>query len=233
MVDPRGRPLIGVTGPRRQGLRAWWFTRRALRRAGGRALWLRPGADLPPESLDGIIIGGGDDIDPVLYSQPSQVHRVYDAERDAFELQMIDISLRRPGFPVLGICRGAQLLNVFLGGSLFQELRSKRQLTSNRRTILPLKTLHLESASRLAEIMGCRRCKVNSLHNQAIADLGRGLRVAGRDLDRIVQAVEGEGADRLLLGVQWHPEFLPLMPSQQRLFRRLVEAASQHRHPLR
>lgn len=194
---------------------------------------LTPGGQEPPQALDGIIIGGGEDIDPVLYSQPSDAHRRYDAERDAFELQMIDIALRRSGFPLLGICRGAQLLNVFLGGSLFQELHSKRRLTSNRRTVLPLKTLHLERRSRLAEIMGCTRCKVNSLHNQAIDRVGRGLRVAGLDLDHIVQAVEAQGEDRLLLGVQWHPEFLPFMPSQQRLFRQLVEAARQRRHPLR
>jgi hypothetical protein len=112
-----------------------------LRRAGARgtsdALINAFGTQFNP---DGVVVSGGHDIDPVLYAEAPEIHPRYDPERDALESAVIDRALAR-GLPLLGICRGAQLLNVRLGGSLFQELRSRRVHTSNRRTILPLKTL--------------------------------------------------------------------------------------------
>lgn len=87
---------------------------------------------------------------------------------------------------LLGICRGAQLLNVRLGGSLYQELRSLRQRTSNRWTVLPLKSLLVEPSSQLAALLGAERVRINSLHNQGIDQLGQGLRICGRDLDGII-----------------------------------------------
>jgi putative glutamine amidotransferase len=147
----------------------------------------------------------------------------YDTERDAFESFVIDDALDR-GLPVLGICRGAQLLNVRLGGSLYQELRSLRRHTSNRWTVLPLKTLRVQRGSRLHTLLGTELTRINSLHNQGMERLGRGLRLAGRDLDGIVQAVEAPARD-FLMGVQWHPEFLLYSRRQRRLFRALVDAA--------
>ena len=136
------------------------------------------------------------------------------------------------GLPLLGICRGAQLLNVRLGGTLFQELRSRRKKTSNRWTILPLKTLLVEAESCLRELLGGQRVSINSLHNQGIDLLGDGLIVSGRDLDGIVQGVEAPGHP-YLIGVQWHPEFLIFQARQRRLFTALVEAARQRRETSR
>jgi len=150
-----------------------------------------------------------------------------DAERDALESAVIDDALMR-GLPLLGICRGAQLLNVRLGGTLFQELRSRRKNTSNRWTILPLKTLLVEAESCLRELLGGQRVKINSLHNQGIDELGDGLTVSGRDLDGIVQGIEAPG-HAYLIGVQWHPEFLIFQARQRRLFKALVETARQRR----
>jgi putative glutamine amidotransferase len=134
----------------------------------------------------------------------------------------------RPTFhyrlPLLGICRGAQLLNVCLGGSLHQELRSRRRRTSNRWTVLPLKALKIESGTLLAQLIGKEHCRINSLHNQAIDTVGEGPRVRGVDLDGIVQAIEYPSRG-FLVGVQWHPEFLIAMPRHRALFRVLVEAA--------
>ena len=126
--------------------------------------------------------------------------------------------------PILGICRGAQLLNVRLGGSLFQELRSRRKHTSNRWTIFPLKTLRVDEGTKLRELIGQPQAKINSLHNQAINRLGNGLTVSGRDLDDIVQGIE-DAAHAFRIGVQWHPEFLLYMRRQRAIFRALVEAA--------
>ncbi len=219
------RPRIAVTGPQRHAVMPRFLVGLALRLCGAEALQLRPGDTFNSDDFDGVVITGGHDVDPVLYaSQPEVVPR-YDQERDAFESRMIEIALQRR-LPLLGICRGAQLLNVRLGGSLFQELKSRRSKTSNRWTVLPLKTLLLEPGTRLKTLLDCASCRINSLHNQGMDRLGEGLRVSGRDLDGIVQGLEDP--DRpFLVGVQWHPEFLFWQRRQMRLFRELVEVARQ------
>ena len=195
----------------------------AVRLSGGRARQVRPGTEQPLANASGVIITGGHDIDPVLYAAAPEVVPKYDQERDQFESTLIDAALAQQ-LPLLGICRGAQLLNVCRGGSLFQDLRPRRQHTSNRRTLLPLKTLQLEPDSTLARWLATDTTRINSLHNQGIDRLGTGLRIAGRDLDGIVQAVEDPDYG-FLVGVQWHPEFLLYLARQRELFRRLVSAA--------
>ncbi len=217
------RPLIGVTGPDTRLPLAWWFIRWGLFRAGARAVRLTPTRPTPPQVLDGVIISGGDDIDPGLYLPDAPDTAPMDAARDAFEIDTLKRLLDRD-IPILGICRGAQLINVVLGGTLHSDLRRIRVKTSNRRTPFARKTLRLEPDSRLAGILGCERTRINSLHHQAIAELGDGLRVVGRDLDGIVQAVEHSDR-RFLMGVQWHPEYLPLRRQQRALFQALSQAA--------
>lgn len=218
-------PLIAVTGPTRGSHAPKLLVRLALRLAGARAELITPADPKPAlqEQADGVVITGGHDIDPVLYAAAPEVSPKYDPERDALESAVIDRALAR-GLPLLGICRGAQLLNVRLGGNLFQELRSRRKHTSNRWTIFPLKTLCIEPGSELERLLGARRARINSLHNQGIDRLGEGLVVAGRDLDAIVQAIEAPEHD-CLRGVQWHPEFLLYSRGQRRLFTDLVAAA--------
>lgn len=217
------RPVIAITGPRRGAVGPRTLVALAVRWYGGQPLQLRPGDESRRLDYQGVVITGGHDIDPVLYAAEPEVVPRHDKARDALESRIIEDALAR-GLPLLGICRGAQLLNVSRGGNLFQDLRSHRQLTSNRRTILPLKTLRIEPGSRLATLMGEEPRKINSLHNQAIDRLGSKLRVSGRDLDSIIQAIE-DPDHAFLFGVQWHPEFLLLMKRQRRLFRALVEAA--------
>lgn len=199
----------------------------ALAICGARPLHLRPGDVADTSPLDGVIITGGHDVEPTLYKAAAEVKGRYEPERDAFEAEIIDCALR-DGTPLLGICRGAQLLNVRLGGSLFQDLRGRRRKTSKRRTLLPLKTLSVVEDSRLQRILAARRLKINSLHNQGIDRVGLGLDVCGRDLDDIVQAVE-QPQRPFLLGVQWHPEFLIYSSPQRRLFAALVDAARDYR----
>ncbi len=221
------RPLIGVTGSDSRLPLAWWFIRWALLSQGARACRLTPSQPMPPAALDGIVISGGDDIDPGLYLPDAPDIPAADPRRDAFEIE----SLKRAidgGLPVLGICRGAQLLNVVLGGSLHDDIRDIRQHTSNRRTPFASKTLIVETGSRLADLLGTQRARINSLHHQAIADLGEGLIVSGRDMDGIVQAVE-HPSHRFMLGLQWHPEYLPLRLRQRALFKALCEVAGQPR----
>ncbi|MEZ5557670.1 MAG: gamma-glutamyl-gamma-aminobutyrate hydrolase family protein [Pseudomonadales bacterium] len=216
------RPLIAITGPRRGAALPRLCIAACVAIGGGRSVQLSPSRPDSPEPIDGVVVSGGHDVSPVLYAQDADVLPQHDPERDAFELAVIDAALERD-LPVLGICRGAQLLNVHQGGTLHGDLRQLRRRTSHRRTILPLKTLLVAPGSRLASIFGCGRARINSLHNQSIDALGTDLEVAARDLDGIVQAVEGRR--RFLLGVQWHPEFLLYLGRHRALFRQLIRMA--------
>ena len=220
------RPLIAVTGPSRGGLTPRLLVQLGVWLAGGSVVQLSPAKRVSSKKYQGVVITGGHDVDPVLYAAEPEVEPRYDAERDDFESRIINDALERD-LPLLGICRGAQLLNVCLGGSLYQELASQRNHTSNRWTVLPLKTLIVKPDSNLCSILEATRMRINSLHNQGISVLGKGLSVVGRDLDGIIQAVENPGCN-FLLGVQWHPEFLLHSARQRRLFAELVKAAQRY-----
>lgn len=214
-------PVVGITGPAKGAVGPRICVSLAVHWAGGIPLQLRPG-DSSTAAYHAVVVTGGHDISPVLYAAEPEVQPRYDVERDHFESDIIDDALARD-LPLLGICRGAQLLNVRLGGSLFQDLRLRRRHTSARRTIFPLKTLIIDPESHYLAYMGGGPRRINSLHNQAIDRLGRGLKIAGRDLDGIIQAVEDESAI-FRLGVQWHPEFLLYMSAQRQLFKRLINS---------
>lgn len=213
-----------MTTSRGWGRWLWWWCWLAVRRAGGRAIRLKPGRAYELDSLDGLLVGGGDDISPTIYRGEVDPAVRVDPERDRLELEALDHAERRR-LPVLGICRGSQMLNVFRGGSLHEDIYAVYEEAPKLRTVLPKKTVRVTPGSRLDRILDCRHCRVNALHHQSVDRVGEGLEVVARDDHGMIQAVEGEG-DRFLIGVQWHPEFLVLDRGQQRLFRRLVEAAS-------
>lgn len=216
------RPRIGVTGTAGRWSPGWWCTALALRLTG--AVPERISVRHAPSgaSLDALVIGGGDDISPEHYHGDLREKVKSDPERDLLEIQWIERALRE-GLPLLGICRGAQLINVVLGGDLHMDIGPLRRKTYNRPGLLPTKQVFVEPGALLEQVSGRRKLRVNSLHHQAINRVGRGLRVVGRDLDKFVQAVEGTG-DQPILGVQWHPEYLFYLPSHLALFRWLVRA---------
>lgn len=154
-----------------------------------------------------------------------------DPARDELEVRLLERTLA-DGKPVLGICRGAQLLNVHLGGTLRQDLASFYEETPRVRTVRPKKKIEIEPGSLLAEILRTDSCLVNSLHNQAVGRLAAGLSVSARETSGVVQAVEGPRSG-FLLGVQWHPEYLPQSRRQGRIFESLTAAAAGRRGPLR
>lgn len=220
------RPLIGITGSDKRLAWGWWFGALAVWLAGGVPVRLTPKRQRRLGPLDGVIIGGGDDIDPMHYTEEPGTGD-YDPERDRFEIDVIETALSQH-LPMLGICRGAQLINVVHGGDLFSDIRGMRKHTGNGRLILPRKTLKLVTGTRLAQLIGHHQTGINSLHHQAIRRVGRGLIVSGRDLDGIVQAIERPGRG-FLIGTQWHPEYIPQHRSQRRLFAELVAEASRRR----
>lgn len=224
------RPIIGITGPDKRISWGWWFGALSVWLAGGRPVRITPKRQTWLHRFDqlrGLIIGGGDDIDPNLYTDvtdlDSEVQGEYDAERDALESEVIRRGLDA-GLPMLGICRGAQLINIVKGGNLITDLRPIRKRTSNRWFVLPRKSLQVEPGSQLEGLIGGVQAKINSLHHQAIDRVGDGLRRVGRDLDDITQAVESSD-DSFLLGVQWHPEYMPQVRRMRRIFRALVQRA--------
>lgn len=238
MASPR--PLIGLTtyppnpGDRYELPRPYVD---AVRRAGGEPVLVPPGVTEPEAllaRLDGLLLAGGGDIDPARYG--GAVHdTVYaiDPDRDDGELALARTVLER-GTPTLAICRGSQVVNVALGGSLHVHLPDVVDGTVVHRKEpealrgMPGPTPHdiaVESDSLIAEVMGADRVTPMSWHHQAVDRLGDGLRVVARAPDGTVEALEHEAHPWLAI-VQWHPELTAAGdPTQQRLFDALVERA--------
>ncbi len=196
----------------------------AVYRAGGRPVWLAPNRERPRRDLNGLVVTGGSDIAAQFYGARDAAHATPDIVRDRFELAVLRFADLN-GLPVLGICRGAQLINVHRDGNLYGDISELRRVTSNRPSVLPSKWITIERSSRLAAIVRVERLKVNSLHHQAVDRLGHGLSIVARDDDTIVQAVECDG-ERFVVGVQWHPEYLQWRRAQLAVFRALVAAAA-------
>jgi len=221
------RPVIGVTASARGSRIPWLFNRMAVHRAGGRAVRLTPGRPCDFDRLDGLVIGGGDDIEPTRYGAQIEPAVKIDPARDALELAALDWADTQ-GRPVLGICRGAQMINIHRGGSLHTDIYKVYIEAPRLRTVLPRKIVCIDRDSGLFRILREPECRVNALHHQSVDRLGHGVQVAARDIHGIVQAVEVP--DRpFLVGVQWHPEFLVTDRGQLRLFRALVDAAGDRR----
>ncbi|MEQ8516828.1 MAG: type 1 glutamine amidotransferase [Chromatocurvus sp.] len=214
------RPRVGVTGAARRWAPAWWCTRLALWLAGASAVRVSVRHGSGETDFDALVIGGGNDIGPEHYQGDIREPVKTDKARDALEIRWIQYALEN-NKPLLGICRGAQLINVVLGGNLHQDIRKMRQKTHNRPGLLPTKTVTLLPHSQIALTCESQRLRVNRLHHQALRESGKGLKVVGRDLDNLVQAVESSSG-RQILGVQWHPEYLFYLPAQRALFRWLV-----------
>jgi len=215
-------PTVLVTGPDKRFKWGWWATRFSLALVGLNARYLSPNYRRVPHNVRGIIIGGGDDIEPGIYGSTENSGSRYDPARDALEMTVLRKALPRQ-IPILGICRGSQLINVVLGGNLHQDLRPKRVRTPNRNCILPIKWANVVENSLLFDILKCHRLKVNSLHNQAVDRLASGCEVVANDEDGFIQAIAGVGT-RFLLGVQWHPEYMPYAPAQRKIFRAFAQA---------
>jgi len=217
------KPLIGVSTSARGGWRSFLAIRFALWRAGARAKRITARSAFDINELDGLIAGGGDDISAALYGGELTPNVRLDPERDALETQLIR-SAARLGLPILGICRGAQMINVSYGGSLHTDVWEVFEEAPRLRTVLPRKKVQIAANSRLSDILDRDTCRVNALHHQSVKKLGKGLQVCAVDDYGIVQAVESTSGPAVL-GVQWHPELMPFSREQLRLFTWLADCA--------
>lgn len=217
------RPVIGVTTTARW-TPSWPFIRFSIWIAGGKARRIRPGEESRAAAIDGLLIGGGDDIGTELYGGEALLDVRIDPERDATELRLLR-SLWDGPTPIFGICRGAQMMNIACGGTLHEDIHEIYRGAYRGRTPFPVKTVRIRPGSRLHDLAKTVTLKVNSIHHQSVDRLGEGLSISARDESGVVQAIEAEArADRI--GVQWHPEFLFYRTAHLGFFRALVRAAA-------
>lgn len=223
------KPIIGVTGPAKGGNTLWWFTKIAVYLAGGRAKRITPKDIFMPDLYDGFIISGGRDISPGTYGETSRVYNYdYDTDRDALEQTIVRYAVKYR-VPLLGICRGMQLINITLGGSLYQEasnvLEDFLPNTSLISKVIGRRTVRVKLSSRLYRILGCYPYyDVNSIHHQAIKHTGKNLFISAREANGLVQAIEAKSEFKhpYLIGVQWHPELMLHAKSSRNLFEELI-----------
>ncbi len=148
-----------------------------------------------------------------------------DKARDHLELQLIDQAVKKD-LPVMGICRGAQLINVYFRGTLYKDIANFYTEEPNKASIFPVKEVHIKPGSKLEEILQTRQLMVNALHNQAVNKPGENIDIVAREPNRVVQAIEQTSCD-YMIGVQWHPEYLIQSAVHRRLFTWLIKEAKQ------
>ncbi len=235
--DEKVHPVIGMTTYLQQAQTGVWDVRASflpqiyftgVNLAGGIALLLPPQpvddaiADRVLDRVDGLVITGGPDVDPARYGQePHPSTNKPDRERDDWEFALLAGALRR-GIPVLGVCRGAQVLNTALGGTLHQHLPDVIGHTHHQKgnAVFGTSAVRTVPGTKLAGLIG-ETSDAQCYHHQAIDRIGDGLVVSARDTDGVIEAVELPG-DGFVLGVQWHPEE---RLDDIRLFTGLVAAA--------
>ncbi len=212
------KPLIGIVSLYDEIKESYWMLPGyvdGLEQAGAGAVVLPLTAD--PELLaryadmcDGFLFPGGHDVDPAMYgAEKNETCGVLCPERDTMEKLFFSMALET-GKPFLGICRGVQLINVLLGGTLYQDLPSERpgQVTHHETPPYdkPAHAVEIQPDSPLFQAVGVQEMMVNSYHHQGVKELGRGLKIAAKAPDGLAEALYLPDRE-FALAVQWHPEF--------------------------
>lgn len=146
-----------------------------------------------------------------------------DKERDHLEFQLIDQAVKK-GLPIMGICRGSQLLNVYFHGTLYQSINTFYLEEPNPSSVFPVKKVYIKPGSKMAEVLGVQQLEVNALHHQAVKDPGINIDIVAREPNNVVQGIENI-EQNFIIGVQWHPEYLPQRKQQRRVFKALIQHA--------
>ncbi len=194
--------------------------------------------------LDGILITGGYDIHPMHYGEEDQhskgllgnietlededagLFAKFSEQKDTQEMMLVKLAHERQ-IPVMGICRGSQVINVAMGGSLYQDILLQKASVNKHTLIEKWNTaahaINIEKDTMLHRLLGRDSLSVNSIHHQSIKAVGKGLRVAATAEDGIIECIESTG-EGFILGVQWHPEMLSSDSEQQKLFKHFLAA---------
>lgn len=257
------KPVIGVTGPDKGGGAAWFFTRLSVWMAGGKPKRITPSHPASIDQIDGLILGGGADVDPerygaevkdedllseeevkgktlldwielifsiILYPVFLLFRKIYssksvplDKSRDELEFGLLEEAVKRK-MPIMGICRGMQLINIHFKGTLFQDIKDFYVETPQVTSIFPKKTILIAPDSCMHGVLKTLNCKVNALHNQAIKEPGNGIVIVAREPNDVIQGIEHRDFP-FLIGVQWHPEYLVQLKKQRGIFKRIVSEA--------
>lgn len=223
------RPIIGVTRPSVGDLLSYLAIALAIRLAGGRPVRLSS-TDWEGVRLDALVLSGGSDVFPGRFQTRAKTGYLYDHPREQMELALLERALAED-LPILGICRGAQLMNVAAGGSLHMDVAKRFHPTPYPqhwlRQLHFRKRISITPGTRLHAVIGCDRLWVNSIHSQAVDRLGERFTVCAREENGVPQAIER--SDRAFcIGVQFHPELLLHRRHFRRLFTSLVSSAREH-----
>jgi len=243
------QPIIAVTGPAKGGLPPWLAISTILKSLGAKPLRITPANYTPNIKFDGLIISGGSDVHPsncieadsikpkrklwvkfaerliypmLFFSRLTSGENTYDINRDNLELEMFKQAVKNKK-PVLGICRGHQLINAARGGKITRTTLHKYKNSFQIMSVLPRKTIKYTSkAPSELQIKLNSSYRVNAIHQQAVETVGKGLEVLAVEGNGIIQATQSVTNDPPILSVQWHPEYLTYMPTQRNYFKWLI-----------
>jgi putative glutamine amidotransferase len=242
------KPIIGITG-RPQCVPAAAIQIKAylaghtytdsIRHGGGIPVILVPvdadEIDDVLDRVDGLLFTGGGDISPASYgAEPEESVRGINVERDTFEFELVQKARERK-MPVMGICRGMQVINVALGGTLIQDLPSHTGVhdhdVAGEGVYVPHLQARVEDGTRLSTVVGAGLHSINSIHHQAVDKLGEGLSIVASAIDGTVEAIDHADPEWPFIAVQWHPEFLAMRDdgTSHDLFAALVVDAAKYR----
>lgn len=227
------KPIIGILATNCEGTQGEYV--KAIEKAGGCPVVLSRVENMNTinpinQILDGIVFTGGTDTGPLNYEEmPYEGIELVDPIRDKFELDLAKWVLSNTDIPILGICRGMQILNVAVGGSLYQDLLSQKATKFNHSLTNifpkdePSHMVNISRFSKLYDIFQVDKIAVNSFHHQGIKVIGKDFEATMTSEDNIIEAIEMKG-ERFVVGVQWHPEMLlERYPQYLKLFTSFLE----------
>ncbi|KTD08279.1 gamma-glutamyl-gamma-aminobutyrate hydrolase family protein [Legionella jamestowniensis] len=222
-------PVIAITYSNHQSKIVIGAVKLAIWLAGGKSLCINTMQNQDNYNYDGLLLCGGVDITPELYGGNKKGNYTYDFERDKLELKHLSYA-ERHNLPVLGICRGCQLINVYRRGTLYTDIEKVFEKTRYPSNLLGYiffrKRVQINPRSLLFKITQKTLLKVNSIHKQSIFNLGHELKVVAIEKNNIVQSIE-DPTKKFFLGVQFHPEFLIYKKPFLRLFKEFVNSAGE------
>ena len=224
----KARPTIGVTHSSKKHRIMYYAIKFALVISGAKVKSITASSPAFDEEIDGLLLSGGIDIHPMFYNATPKENYPYEIDRDKMELAWMKIAEDNM-IPILGICRGAQLINVFRCGTLHAEVAKSYEKAHYPSSLLARifyrKRMHINNLDSLIHrIMGDDKIKVNSIHTQSIDLLGNNLKITASESNQVVQVIE-DPTNPFILGLQFHPEFIIYSKYHRCIFISFIRAA--------